>query len=155
MELRTWIQENHTLFNLVCGPIVMWLVWKIPKVHWSMKVGLTFIGILLAVGVVGLFDNLWYLPIVLIVVSWRNGIALNPIRYLLLTSGILLIVAAIAFVIYACYQKPGNILQFLFNPLSFVYFIPGVVCISFANMAAERIAEGKAVKDAMNENRNN
>ena len=152
MESHTWIQDNHTLFNLVCGPIIMWLVWKIPTFHWSLKVGLIFIVLFLAIGVVGMIDNLWYVPFALILVALRNGVALKPIRYLLLTIGILLIIAAIAFVIYACYQNPSNIFQFLFNPLSYVYFIPGILCITFANIAGEQIAERKAVKEPMNEN---
>lgn len=152
MESGNWFVDNHTIISLITGPIAIWLIWKIPRLHWSIKFALIFVLLFISIGILGMIKNLWLAPLLLIYLAMLKGVALKPIRYLLLTLGIILSIAATAFVIYVCYQDPSNILQLLFNKLSLIYFLPGVLCITFAHIIDEKIDAKIKDKEASHEN---
>ena len=154
MDIGEWFKEHHTTISLVGGPVIIWLVWRIPKLHWTLKLILLAGLLFLAIGVWGMILNSYLVPVLLVLYSAHKGFALKPIRYLTLGLAVMLLVAAVAFILYVFYQHPGAIIKNLLNPLLVVYFVPGFLAIIFSNMVKEKIDEqAKTTKETSNEDR--
>lgn len=74
----------------------MALVWKIPKLHWSLKIVSVFVAMFLAVGVWGIMLNWWVVLVLLLWYSAHKGVSLKPIRWLTLGLAVILLAAAVA-----------------------------------------------------------
>lgn len=139
MDIGAWFTDHHTAISLFGGPIIMALVWKIPKLHWSLKIVLVFLALFLAVGVWGIMLNWWVVPVLLLWYAAHKGVGLKPIRWLTLGLAVILLAAAVAFLLYVFYQHPDEIIKNIVNPLIILYFIPGGLLMIFSNMVQEKI----------------
>lgn len=117
----------------------MALVWKIPKLHWSLKIVSVFVAMFLAVAVWGIMLNWWVVPVLLLWYAAHKGVNLKPIRWLTLGLAVTLLAAAVAFLLYVFYQHPDEIIKNIVNPLIILYFIPGGPLMIFSNMVQEKI----------------
>ncbi len=156
MDFGEWFKEYHTAISLIGGPVIVWLVWKVPTLHWSLKLILVLIALFFGIGIWGMVLNAYIVPVVLIWLAAHKGIALKPIRWLTLGLAVILLLAAAAFLLYVFYQHPGDIIKNIMNPLIVVYFIPGFLFMIFSNMVQEKIDGHVKVptKEATDEDRN-
>ena len=102
--------------------------------------------------------SFWYryesatVPVLLVWYSAHKGFALKPIRYVTLGTAVILLVAAVAFILYVFYQHPDEIIKNLLSPLLFVYFVPGFLAMIFSNMVKEKIDDrARTTKETANE----
>jgi hypothetical protein len=154
MDISEWFKEHHTAISLFGGPLIIWAVWKIPKLHWSLKFILLIGVLILAIGVQGIILNWWVVPLLLIWYAAHKGVALKPIRWLTLGLAVLFLLAAVTFLLYVFYQHPGDIIKNILNPLIAVYFLPGFLFMIFSNLVQEKIdARAKVTKKTPNEDR--
>jgi lysylphosphatidylglycerol synthetase-like protein (DUF2156 family) len=154
MDIGESFKEHHTAISLIAGPLIVWLVWRIPKLHWTLRLILLVGVLLLAIGVWGMILNSYLVPVLLVWYSTHKGFALKPIRYATLSIAIILFVAAVAFILYVFYRHPDEIIKNLRNPLLVVYFFPGLLAMIFSSMVKEKIDDrARTAEETANEDR--
>lgn len=143
MQLHEFIRTYHTEISLIGGPVVAWLISKLPKLHVLFKAVL-FVGVMfLLVGIWGLILNTWLLLVLLVFYAIKHRTALAPLQYLSLGLGVLLTSLAIAFYGYMLFTKPGEFFSNLRNPLMYVYALPGILALSLSGHIKEVRGESR------------
>lgn len=146
MEFGEWFKDNHTWISLIVGPLVVWLISRIPKLHWSLKVVLIAAVLFFAIGAWGIILNWWLIPACLIILAIRHKRGLVAIRYITLVIGAIALLIPIAFFIYLIFTKPGTYSFFnvFIRPVSYIYFMPGVILLVISNVLRETIDKERA-----------
>ena len=68
----------------------------------------------------------------------HKGVSFKPICWLTLGLVVILLAAAVAFLLYVFYQHPDEIIKNIVHPLIIPYFIPCGLLMIFSNMVQEK-----------------
>jgi hypothetical protein len=137
MSFAETFRTHHTEISLVVGPLLALLIGLLPKVPVAIR-ALLFIGLMyFAVGIWGILLNWWLLLGLSIWYAVKQRLALGFLRIAARVLAVLLLGAAIVYYGFLLFTNPGEVIGNLWNPLLYLYLVPGVLAWLLADHVAE------------------